>query len=122
MQRPCRVYSQALRVCVSPTGLYTYPDVVVTCGEEQFVGGPGSSTLLNPLLIVEVLSESTRDYDRGAKFEHYRTLRSLNEYVTVDQPKIHVEHWKFKEAGSWLLQDLYQASDQGNLNFEIIFD
>src|SRR5947208_11419299 len=76
-RRPCKAYSSDMRVKVSPTGLYTYPDVIVVCGQPQFADEQ-KDTLLNPTLIVEVLSESTKDYDRGEKFEHYRTLASLS--------------------------------------------
>ena len=75
-ERPCNVYSSSLRVRVYPTGLYTYPDVIVMCGEEQFLD-ESNDTLLNPVLIIEVLSDSTKDYDRGQKFENYRTLTSF---------------------------------------------
>lgn len=112
---PCNVYSQDLRVRISATGLYTYPDVIVTCGEEQFAEGPGSPSLLNPVLLAEVLSDSTRDYDRGRKFEHYRTLRSTREYLTIDQAKMHVEHWRFQSPGSWLLTEFSQPGDSVNL-------
>jgi Uma2 family endonuclease len=118
-KRPCKVYSQDLRLRVSPTGLYTYPDVMVTCGDEQFLNGPRTSTLLNPILIVEVLSDSTRDYDRGEKFEHYRRLASLKEYLTVDQAKAHVDHWKFQEVGSWLLHEFHQPEDVIELEFAV---
>ena len=70
-ERPCTVYSTDLRVRVSPTGLYTYPDVVVVCEEPSFADEE-KDTLLNPTLIVEVLSPTTQDYDRGEKFERYR--------------------------------------------------
>ena len=118
-KRKCNIYSQDLRARVSPTGLYTYPDVMVTCGEEQFLNGPKTSTLLNPILIIEVLSDSTKDYDRGEKFEHYRSLASLKEYVTVDQAKPHVEHWKFQKVGSWLLHEFHQPADVIDLGFEV---
>ena len=102
--RPCNVYSSSLRVRVSSTGLYTYPDIVVTCGEEQLLDN-ASDTLLNPLLIVEVLSDSTGDYDRGRKFESYRALPSLKEYLTVAQDRAHVEQYQFQGNGRWLLLD-----------------
>src|SRR5262245_5931553 len=71
--RPCEVYVSDMRVCVSRTGLYTYPDVVAVCGEAQFQDGE-VDTLLNPTMIVEVLSPTTESYDRGRKFGHYRRL------------------------------------------------
>src|SRR5262245_12190039 len=73
--RPCRVASNDLRLRVLPSGLYTYPDVMVVCGEPRFADDQ-KDTLLNPVVIVEVLSESTRDYDRGQKFQFYRGLAS----------------------------------------------
>ena len=74
----CEVYQSDMRVKVSPTGLYTYPDVTVACGEPQFEDAE-VDTLLNPKVVVEVLSPSTADYDRGGKFTHYRRLPSLRE-------------------------------------------
>ena len=77
---PCRPLSNDMRVRVTATGLYTYPDVVVVCGEPRFLDDT-FDTLLNPTVIIEVLSESTEAYDRGQKFEQYRSLESLAEYV-----------------------------------------
>jgi Uma2 family endonuclease len=102
--RPCRVYSSDLRLRVAPTGLYTYPDVMVVCGEAQFADDQ-KDTVMNPLLIIEVLSESTRDYDRGQKFQHYRTLPSLVEYLTVAQDVPHIEHWIRQPENRWLLAE-----------------
>ena len=107
--RPCNVYSSGLRVRVSPTGLYTYPDLVVTCGEEHFLD-ESNDTLLNPALLIEVLSESTKDYDRGGKFESYRTLPSLKEYITVAQDKIHIEQWQYQGNGRWLLLEHFSTA------------
>jgi len=107
---PCRVCSTDLRLRVSPTGLYTYPDVVVFCGQPQFADDQ-QDTLLNPALVVEVLSKSTQDYDRGQKFEHYRTLPSLAEYLTVAPDRPHIEHWTRQEDGWRLVEyaDLTQT-------------
>jgi Uma2 family endonuclease len=80
--RPCRVASSDLQLRVSTTGLYTYPDVMVVCGEPQFPADQRNS-LLNPSVIIEVLSDSTGDYDLGRKFRHYRTLPSLRDYLTA---------------------------------------
>ncbi len=100
-QTPCDVDASELRVLVSATGLYTYPDVVVTCGEEQFLDNQ-FDTLLNPLLIIEVLSPSTEDYDRGKKFANYRTIPSLREYVMVAQDRMYAERYWFQEKGKWI--------------------
>ena len=101
---PCRVYSTDLRLRVTPAGLYTYPDVMVLCGDAQFADDQ-KDTVLNPVLIVEVLSKSTRDYDRGRKFQHYRTLPSLVEYLTVAQDQPHIEHWTRQQENRWLLAE-----------------
>ena len=110
--RPCTVHPSDLRVRVSPTGLYTYPDVVVVCDEPAFADST-FDTLLNPTLIVEVLSKSTEDYDRGGKFAHYRTLDSLQDYVLVAQDAPHAEHYARQPEGRWLL------SETKDLNSEI---
>jgi len=90
--RPCLVCPTDLRLRVSPSGLYTYPDVMVLCGEPRFADNQ-KDTVINPVLIVEVLSDSTRDYDLGGKFQLYRGLSSLQEYLMVAQDRVHVEHW-----------------------------
>src|SRR5947208_2413562 len=90
--RGCEVCASDMRVKVSPTGMYTYPDIVGVCDEPRFEDGY-TDTLLNPQVIVEVLSESTEAYDRGEKFAHYRRLDSLREYVLVAQAKLRVEHY-----------------------------
>jgi Uma2 family endonuclease len=100
-QRPWLLYPSDMRVRVSATGLYTYPDVVVVCGEPCFEDEK-RDILLNPSLIIEVLSPSTESYDRGKKFEHYRTLESLAEYVLVAQEEPRVEQFVRQPGGTWL--------------------
>ena len=102
--RPCTTYPSDMRVKISPTGLYTYPDVTVVCGEAQFED-TRQDTLLNPTLIVEVLSESTEAYDRGGKFAHYRKLPTLLEYVLITQTKPHIEHYIRQPDNRWLLEE-----------------
>ena len=101
-QQPCRVYSTDLRLCVDADNRYTYPDVVVVCSQPQFLDDR-LDTLLNPDLIVEVLSESTRNYDRGDKFQQYRGIPSFREYLLVDQAKAHVERYSKQQYGTWSL-------------------
>ncbi len=113
--RPCKAYASDMRVRVSPTGLYTYPDVVVVCGQPQFADEQ-QDTLLNPTLLVEVLSESTKDYDRGEKFEHYRTLASLSEYVLIAQDKYHIEHFVRQPDNRWLLSETNRLEDTIHLS------
>ena len=100
--RPCRVCPNDQRVHVPATGLYTYPDVVVVCGEPRFQDGK-MDTLLNPILIVEVLSPNTEAYDRGEKLEHYQTIESLAEYVLVAQDRPRIDQYVRQDGGHWLL-------------------
>ena len=84
----CTVRGSDMSIRTAPNGLYSYADVVVSCAGEQFDG----NILLNPVLIVEVLSDSTESYDRGKKFEFYRQIQSFSEYVVVAQDRVYVEH------------------------------
>jgi len=112
--RPCEVYGIDMRVKVSPTGLYTYPDIVAVCGEPKFEQRNVDS-LLNPYLIVEVLSDSTESYDRGRKFAHYRTLDSLKEYLLVSQHECRVEQYLRQPDGKWL----YTETTDPNSSLEL---
>jgi Uma2 family endonuclease len=100
----CRTFNADLRIKVTRAGLYTYPDCSVVCGDPQLFGDQ-KDCLLNPLLIVEVLSPSTEGYDRGKKFELYRTIESFREYLIVHQDRRHVEHFSRQEDGSWVLRE-----------------
>ncbi len=110
LERPCETYPNDMRVKVTATGLYTYPDFVVVCGEPQFEDKV-ADTLLNPTLLVEVLSKTTENYDRGVKFEHYRRLPSVQEFLAVAQDRMHVEHHVRQPDGSWLLREYFDADD-----------
>lgn len=103
--RPCEVYSSDMRVGVSAADLYTYPDVVVACNEPKF-DDDYFDTLLNPTLIVEVLSPSTASYDRTKKFGYYRKIESLAEYLLVAQDEYKVEQYVKQPDGRWLLSDI----------------
>jgi Uma2 family endonuclease len=95
----CSAFTGDLRIA-TPGGLYTYPDVSVVCGKVELVRGrPDTAT--NPTLLVEVLSDATREYDRGKKFELYKKIPSFKEYVLVEQGLVLVEHWRRKTTGSW---------------------
>lgn len=102
--RPCRVYPSDMRLKIAATGLYTYPDIMVVCGEERFADNE-QDTLLNPDLIIEVLSDSTERYDRGAKFAHYRKLKSLQEYLMVSQTPYKLERYFKNKDGLWVLSE-----------------
>ncbi len=100
----CQPFNAELRLKVDETGLYTYPDLSVVCGEPEFVDDE-MDTLKNPTLIVEVLSDSTEGYDRGRKFEHYRQISSLKEYLLVSQYEAHIEQFIRQPNNEWLLRD-----------------
>ena len=100
-RKSCEPFFGDMRVKVSPTGLYTYPDVVIVCGELR-LEDQAFDTLLNPTVIIEVLSDSTEKYDRGEKFAHYRALDSLTDYLLVAQNQPRIERFNRQAEGHWL--------------------
>ena len=115
-ESPCEVYTTDMRVQI-PSGLYTYPDVVVVCGTPKFEDDQ-VDTLLNPVVLIEVLSELTADYDRGTKFKHYRQIPSLREYVLVDQTVAQIEHFVRDDNGKWALTEI--AGTERSLSLDSI--
>lgn len=101
--RPCRVFNSDMRLHIKKSGLYTYPDVMVVCSKLKFLERR-ADTLVNPLLIIEVLSESTRDYDRGAKFEFYKGIDTLQEYVLVESESPRVECYHRGVGNQWIIE------------------
>jgi Uma2 family endonuclease len=102
---PCVVFDSNLRVKVEASGLVTYPDVIVACEPQRFLD-EYHDTLLNPTLLVEVLSEPTEGYDRGKKSEHYRQISSLREYILVSQHEPRLEQFIREPNGDWRLRDV----------------
>jgi Uma2 family endonuclease len=100
--RPCNVYTSDQRV--KADRLYAYPDISVVCGIPEFTGEI-PDTLANPTLIIEVLSPSTEKFDRGKKFQYYRELDSLQEYLLIAQDSYRIEHYVRQQDGPWLLKD-----------------
>jgi Uma2 family endonuclease len=115
--RPYEVYPPVMRTKVSMTGLYTYPDVIVV-GNEPVFEDRETDTLLNPIVLVEVLSRSTESYDRSRKFSHYRTMESLREYVLVSQDVCRVEQYLHQTDGNWLYAKT--TDPNGYVEFESI--
>jgi Uma2 family endonuclease len=105
----CQVATSDMRVKVTQIDSYFYPDVVVVCGEPR-AEDDTFDTLLNPTVVVEVLSPSTETYDRGEKFEHYQQIASLKEYVLISQDKIRVEHYHRQETG-WMQTEFRGLED-----------
>ena len=100
--RSCQNFSSDMRLHIPQNGLYTYPDIIVVCGKPEF-SEIDKDTLINPSVIIEVLSKSTSTYDRGDKFRLYRSIPTLTEYLLVDSLAISVEVWQKNEDGTWLL-------------------
>ena len=105
----CEVISNDMRVRTGPKGAYFYPDVVVFCGEPE-VEDNVFDTLLNPILVIEVLSPSTEVYDRGEKFRHYQELASLREYILVSQDKVRVEQYRLAKT-QWVQTEFRARED-----------
>lgn len=100
--RPCQVFGQGVRLRIQAADAGKYPDLMVVCGEQEFHDGR-HDLLLNPSLIVEVLSDSTEGYDRGEKFAFYRRIPSLNDYLLVSQTRASAERFSRAEDGTWIL-------------------
>jgi Uma2 family endonuclease len=98
---PCAIYMVDMRVKIEATGLYTYPDIAIVGDEPQFEDAE-VDTLLNPRVLIEVLSDSTEDYDRGEKFGHYKKIPTLQEYILVSQDRPRIEHSVRQADDSWL--------------------
>jgi Uma2 family endonuclease len=105
----CQTFGADLRVRVSGR-MYAYPDVSVVCGKPQ-LADEQKDVLLNPIVIFEVLSPSTELYDRGLKFQLYRSIPSLREYILVDQNKVQIEHYIRQDSSAWTLRD-HQGLEQ----------
>lgn len=110
-RKPCRVYPSDMRLKVLRTGLNTYPDIIVICGQPQFTDTV-RDTITNPTIIIEILSPSTERYDRGLKFQNYRTIDTLRDYILIAQDHHHIEHYTRQEGGQWLLQEATELEDQ----------
>ena len=102
-KRPCLVYPCDLKLKIESTGLFTYPDITVVCGEPKFLDDH-DDVLLNPVVIIEVLSESTEAYDRGKKFEHYRSIASVQQIVLIAQERIAVDCFSRGANNEWMFR------------------
>jgi Uma2 family endonuclease len=112
--KPCRVYSSDVRIRVLETNLSTYPDASVVCGQIE-IAPDDPNSVVNPTLLVEVLSESTEAYDRGAKASHYRRIPTLKEYVLIAQDERRIEVIRRNQQGGW---ELYEARIGAQLKIE----
>ncbi len=125
--KPCIAFGSDMKVRVKPDGLFTYPDISALCGDEKYLD-ENEDVLLNPSLIIEVLSESTENYDRGKKFVLYRELESLREYVLISSDYKKVEIFKRTQSNQWLLSDIIEnelihfESIHCSISFEEIYN
>ncbi|MDX6484416.1 MAG: hypothetical protein QOE95_2187 [Gaiellaceae bacterium] len=106
----CRGFSPNMKVRAGEAGLYAYPDLAVVCGEAVFHDRHGD-VLLNPTVIFEVLSRSTQAYDRGEKFERYKSIETLRDYVLVSQDRPRLEHFSRRPDGAWVYAELEVTDD-----------
>ena len=106
----CFIFANEMRVSIPSANSYFYPDVGVVCEEPRFEDDV-FDILLNPIVVVEVLSPSTEAYDRGDKFAHYRQLESLQEYILVSQDKVCIDHY-VRHAAQWILTDFQELDQQ----------
>lgn len=100
----CQSFSSDMRVHLPETGLYAYPDIVIVCGEPQLLPDEFDN-LLNPNVLIEVISDGTEDYDRGRKFLRYRSIPTFQEYVLIDSQRVAVEVWRKNDLGQWTLME-----------------
>ncbi|MDZ7336626.1 MAG: Uma2 family endonuclease [candidate division KSB1 bacterium] len=110
LDEKCRAFTTDVRLWIDEKDLFTYPDIMIVCGKIEFYPGR-DDTITNPLVIIEVLSESTKNYDRGEKFVFYRAIPSFKEYILIDQYTVHVEHFYIGEQGKWVLTEYDNPDD-----------
>ncbi len=106
----CFVFPSDIKVELDSAEHYAYPDVSVVCGDIRY-GAGRKDIITNPIVIIEVLSESTKDYDKGTKFQAYRKISSLRDYILIDQYTRHVEYFFKNESGQWILEEFQDAND-----------
>jgi len=102
--KTCTFFHTDMRLHIPENGLYTYPDAMVVCGKKEFLDDK-KDTLTNPVLIIEVLSDSTESYDRGRKFGFYRSIPTFREYLLVNAQRANAELYRKNEAGLWELHE-----------------
>lgn len=123
-KRSYRVYIGDVRLWIPRYRQYTYPDVMVIQGDPIYTG-TGTTTVMNPMFIAEVLSKSTQNYDQGNKFTYYRSIPELKEYVLIDQKQFHLMQYTKTTEGKWLLTE-YESENSvltlSSIKFEISFN
>jgi Uma2 family endonuclease len=108
--KPCDMFGSDLRIHIPENTLYTYPDFSIICGKPETTDKE-NDTVVSPSAIIEILSKATRDYDRGTKFNLYRAIPTLTEYILIDSTKISVEIFTKQKDGKWILSEFKQLAD-----------
>jgi len=110
--KSCSTFSSDMRLHIPSNSLYTYPDFMIVCGDNQFLD-QNKDTILNPTVVIEVLSESTEAYDRGDKFHLYRSISTLSEYVLINSSKVSIDIFRKNKDGIWMLSsEAHQSFEQ----------
>jgi Uma2 family endonuclease len=107
----CEVHAGELRARTGDSSMYAYPDILIFCGEAKIEKYKGTDTLTNPIVVIEILSPTTETYDRRDKFEKYRAIETLKEYILVSQDRILVERFVRQASGEWLYSSLNRLDD-----------
>lgn len=112
--KKCREFGSNLRVHIPSNTLYTYPDILVLCNEPVFVDDE-FDTIINPSVIIEILSPSTANYDRGSKFDLYREIETLNDYILIDSKTVHIVTYTKNSDNTWTLSETKNLGDNINI-------
>ena len=115
--KSCQPFNSDQRIYIPENTLYTYPDISIVCGKAETKDND-ELNLINPIVIIEVLSSSTKGYDRGDKFKLYRDIKSLKEFIVVDSKSVMVEAFRINESGHWELEDY--KTIEGNLSIKSV--
>jgi len=108
--KDCKIYGSDLRIHIPENTLYTYPDFSIVCGKPETTDSY-TDNVINPSVIIEVLSKSTKDYDRGTKFHLYRSIKTLREYILIDSTAVGVEIYSRQADNSWMLKEFKELAD-----------
>jgi len=121
MDTKCQAFISDLRIWIASEDFFTYPDIFIVCNKIEYYP-KRTDIILNPLIIIEVLSRSTEAYDRGKKFQFYRSIPSFQEYILIDQYSVHIDQFYLDAQGEWSFRDFNDIKDIlkfSKINFEI---
>jgi Uma2 family endonuclease len=106
----CEVFANDMKLWIKAENIFTYPDLMIICGKAEFYEGRDDA-LLNPVVIFEILSDSTKIHDRVEKFDFYRSIPTFQEYILIDQYRIHVEQMYLETRNKWILSEYNEITD-----------